>query len=291
MVLRFIPPMEPALVDEPPEGDGWIHEIKYDGFRTQLILQNGGAHAFTRRGHDWTGRYQPIVDEAANLPAGTAIIDGEMIVQDERGRSDFPAFADAMRHRPQDLVFMAFDLLHLDGRDLRLLSTMERREALKALLSGLSHDSRIRFSESVTGGGPAFFSAADRMGLEGIVSKRAAARYRSGPARNWLKTKAVADEEFIVVGTEAGDGGPPFALLAREDERGLHYAGSAFVTLGGDDRETFWANVEQLRRRRPALTMPKRAKTTWVEPRMRVQARYLKGSDKLRHARLTGLVT
>ncbi len=283
--------MEPALVDQPPEGDGWIHEIKHDGFRTQLVVQNGGASAFTRRGHDWTERYRPIVEEAATLPVTTAILDGEMVVLDEQGRSDFPAFADAMRTRPADLVFMAFDLLHIDGRDLRQLGTLDRREQLQALLEAHDRTPRIRFSAHVAGQGQAVFEAADRMGLEGIVSKRATARYRSGPARSWLKTKALADEQFIVIGTEPGDRGPPFALLAREDDEGLHYAGSAFVTLGGDERETFWNEVERLRRKRPALAMPKRAKTTWIEPHLRVQARYLKGSDKLRHARLTGIAS
>jgi DNA ligase D-like protein (predicted ligase) len=282
--------MEPALVDEPPEGSGWIHEIKYDGFRTQLIIQNGGASAFTRRGHDWTDRYPHIVENAAALPVASAILDGEMIVQDEHGRSDFPAFADAMRNRPHELVFMAFDLLHLDSGDLRSAGTVERRAALAELMAEVDPEARLRLSESIAGNGRAVFEAADRMGLEGIVSKRATAPYRSGPTRSWQKTKALADEEFVVVGAEPGDGGPPFALLAREDEEGLHYAGSAFVTLGGDERETFWSEVERLRRKRPALAMPKRAKTTWIEPRMRVQARYLKGSDKLRHARLTGLV-
>jgi bifunctional non-homologous end joining protein LigD len=283
--------MEPALVDQPPEGDGWIHEIKHDGFRTQLIIQNNGASAFTRRGHNWTDRYRPIVEESVALSVMTAILDGEMVVLDKQGRSDFPAFADAMRTRPADLVFMAFDLLHIDGRDLRQLGTLDRREQLQALLEDTDRTPRIRFSAHVIGQGHAVFDAADRMGLEGIVSKRATARYRSGPARNWLKTKALVDEQLIVIGTEPGDRGPPFALLAREDEGGLHYAGSAFVTLGGDERKMFWNEVERLRRKRPALAMPKRPKTTWIEPCLRVQARFLRGSDKLRHARLTGIVS
>jgi bifunctional non-homologous end joining protein LigD len=282
--------MEPALVDQPPEGDGWIHEIKYDGFRTQLIIQNGGASAFTRRGHNWTDRYRLIVDEAAKLPVESAILDGEMVVLDEQGRSDFPAFADTMRNRPGELVFVAFDLLHLDGRDLRQLGTLERRHTLQSRLEDADPAGRIRFSTHIIGQGQAVFEAADRMGLEGIVSKRATAKYRSGPARNWQKTKSLADEQFVVIGTEYADRGPAFALLAREDKEGLHYAGSAFVTLGGEERETFWNEVERLRRKRPALSMPKRPKTTWIEPQLRVQARYLKGSDKLRHARLTGII-
>jgi bifunctional non-homologous end joining protein LigD len=290
MTLRFIPPMEPALVDEPPEGAGWIHEIKHDGFRTQLIVEAGAGRAYTRRGHDWTERYAPIVESAIAQLGADAILDGEMIVQDEQGRSDFPAFADAMRNRPGDLVYVAFDLMHFDGRDMRSLPLVDRRAALQELLSPCAADCRIRFSEGIEGDGKAVFEAADAMGLEGIVSKRATSRYRSGPTRNWQKTKALAREEFVVVGTEPGDKGPPFALLARETEEGLQYAGSAFVTLGGDERETFWSEVERLRARRPSVSMPRRPRTTWIEPHLRVNAAYLKGSDKLRHARLTGLV-
>jgi bifunctional non-homologous end joining protein LigD len=119
--LPFIKPMMPMLVANPPQGEGWTHEIKYDGYRTELIIDDGQARAFTRNGHDWTKRYRSIVEVAAALPVGDAIIDGEMVVQDESGVSDFQALRGAIGGEPHRLIFFAFDLLHLE------VSTPEQR--------------------------------------------------------------------------------------------------------------------------------------------------------------------
>src|SRR5688572_24616393 len=116
--LGFIRPLRPTLVYEPPSGEGWIHEIKHDGHRTILVVEDGAARAFTRNGHDWTDRYSRVVTCAAGLPCRSAILDGEVIVQDENGRSDFSALRRAMKREPHRLVFFAFDLLLLDGKDL-----------------------------------------------------------------------------------------------------------------------------------------------------------------------------
>lgn len=124
--LRFIPPLSPTLTDVPPEGAGWIHEIKYNGYRTQLIIENGEARAFTRRGFDWTDRYQPIIEDALRLPCQTAIIDGELIIQDAQGRSDFHSLRAAIDSDPQRLVLMAFELLHLDGFEARFYDLVRR---------------------------------------------------------------------------------------------------------------------------------------------------------------------
>jgi bifunctional non-homologous end joining protein LigD len=115
----FIPPMMPTLVDEPPEGDCWLHEIKYDGYRTIVAVDGENTKAFTRNGHDWSAKYAPIVEEAASLKCRTAILDGEMVVQDENGVSDFAELRSAIRWSPQRLILYAFDLLMIDGMDLR----------------------------------------------------------------------------------------------------------------------------------------------------------------------------
>jgi bifunctional non-homologous end joining protein LigD len=120
-VPAFVPPMLPTLVDAPPEGAEWLHELKYDGFRTQIALGAGGERAFSRAGHDWTAKYRPLVEAAASLGASEALIDGEVIVQDAAGRPDFAGLQAAIARTPERLVFMAFDLLSLDGRDLRAL--------------------------------------------------------------------------------------------------------------------------------------------------------------------------
>ena len=129
--LDFIPPQLPSLTDQPPEGAHWIHEVKHDGYRTMLLIERGTARAYTRNGHDWSDRYPGIIMAARKLPCRAAILDGEVIVQDGRGVSDFEALQSALRSKTTQLIFYAFDLLHLDGKDLREKPLLERRAKLK----------------------------------------------------------------------------------------------------------------------------------------------------------------
>lgn len=276
--LRFIPTMQPQLVDTAPPGAGWLHEIKYDGYRTQLHVDNGNVKAFSRNGHDWTGKYPHIVADARAIPARQAIIDGEVCVQDDRGVTDFGLLPGAIKARNHELIFFAFDLLHLDGQDLRAAPIEERRAKLRLLVSQVP-GSRIVMSEEYDGEGAGFFDLADRMGLEGIVSKRKGSRYSSGSTQAWLKTKCWHTETFEVIGVEKDRDGVPVALLAD----GTGYRGTAFIGLPGGLRSAFWKFVEG--REAPAspiIGLRKRA--TWSQPGMKAQVRYLKGSDKLRHA-------
>jgi ATP-dependent DNA ligase len=126
--LGFVEPMQAALATEAPDGDGWIHELKYDGYRTQIILDWSARYAFTRRGFDWSELYEDLLEEARYLDCTSAVLDGEVIVQDQNGLPDFHRLQKELRgRRPQGLVFMAFDLLHLDGRDLRDERLEDRR--------------------------------------------------------------------------------------------------------------------------------------------------------------------
>jgi ATP-dependent DNA ligase len=149
------------------------------------------------------------------LSCSTAVIDGEVIVQDECGVSDFPALRRAMAREPHRLGFFAFDILHLNGADLRAQPLVERRALLRDLLGANDPTCSIQFSEAFAGKWAAIFALADRMGLEGVVSKRADSKYRSGSSKAWLKTKCMTEGEFFVIGTERNPGGPPFALVAR----------------------------------------------------------------------------
>ena len=133
--LAFIPPLAPTLVDEPPAGDNWIHEIKHDGFRTLLLVERGRARAFSRRGLDWTARYPRIVAAAEVLPCVSAIIDGEAVVQDEVGRSNLAAFHSSLDAEPHKVLLFAFDLLHLDGKDVRREPLEERWACLRRLIA------------------------------------------------------------------------------------------------------------------------------------------------------------
>ena len=280
--------MCPSLASEPPEGTGWIHEIKHDGYRTQLVIENQQVRAFSRNGHDWTDRYPAAVMAARELPCESAIIDGEMIVQDQEGRSDFDAFCSALAHRSDDIVFMAFDLLHLNGMDIRSEPLEGRRAQLHDLIGNHDPHCRLQFSDGVAGSGADFFRAVDALGLEGMVSKRKSSRYRSGRTSAWLKVKTFTEDEFVVIGVEKGSGGPSCALLAREGPDGLTYAGSAFVTLSDADRERFWREVERLGRDRPVVEVRSKS-AAWLNAEMHVRARFLRGEGKLRHASLIGL--
>lgn len=280
--LGFIPTMQPTLVADPPAGEGWLHEIKYDGYRTELVIDAGGVRAFTRNGFDWTAKYAPVVTAAGKLRCRSAIIDGEIIIQDDEGRSDFGGLRSAIHGTPERLVYYAFDLLHLDGEDMRKRPLIERRAMLRDLV-GADPGSPIQFSEHVIGNGAALFDGVEAMGLEGIVSKQVNSRYRSGPTTAWLKIKCFADGAFYIVGVERGTG-PTMILLAREAGATLEYAGGAMLTLSEPERERFWAEAATHQTDRPAVKLDKRKKVQWLRPEMRARVRFLKGGDKLRHA-------
>jgi bifunctional non-homologous end joining protein LigD len=284
----FIAPMLPTMAAEPPTGDQWQHEIKYDGYRTLIRIWRE-ERAFTRNGHDWSDTYRSILRAARSLKCISAAIDGEVIVQDAQGRSDFPALRSSMSSHPERLIFYAFDLLELDGRDLRALPLIDRRDHLRDLIGSHNPHACIQFSDHVIGSGDALFASANAMGLEGIVSKKVRSKYRSGKTTSWLKIKCFAEGEFVVIGIDRTET-IPVVLLARETEDGLEYAGGAMITLAGKDREAFVDAVGRLKQDRAPIRMVKRPGARWMRPEVRVRVKYLKGSDKLRHASLLGLV-
>jgi ATP-dependent DNA ligase len=218
------------------------------------------------------------------------VIDGEALVQDEHGRSDLTALQNAIVSEPHRIVFFAFDLLHVDGQDLTASPLEERKARLLELVGVASPYGAIQVSEAIGGDGTAVYAAAEQMGLEGTVSKRAGSRYKSGRSSAWLKTKCMTEGEFVVVGMEPNPGGAPFALLAREEAGGLIYAGSAFVTLPQPLRDEFWSRTEAIKI--PKAVVPElrkgARKASFVRPELRVRARHLRGDGMLRHASLTG---
>lgn len=285
--LRYIQPMKPRLlVDTAPSGDSWLHEVKFDGYRTQLHIEAGNAKAFSSSGANWTSKYPQIVAAAAQLRCTSAILDGEVYLPDARGAADFSGLPAAIRWRPQDLIFVAFDLLHLDGEDIRGRPIESRRAMLADLLqSAPAHP--IAFSAELEADGPDAFAAIDAMGLEGIVSKKRGSRYKSGDADTWLKTKTFTEGEFEVIGADLSPTGAPVAILARRDEHGLHYVGDAFITLKAADREDFWAYVEANTVETP--TLPLKRSGTWLRPGLAATVRHLRGEGMLRHGTLKGL--
>ena len=288
--LRFIEPQLASPVDQPPEGKHWIYELKHDGYRCQVLLERGQARVLTRNGHDWSERYPSIVRTAANLRCQSAIIDGEAVVQDENGASDFDALSSAMRWRPHSIILYAFDLMHLNGNDLRQEALLERRAILKALLGG-DEESRIQFSEAFDGNGATFFKVCAQHGLEGIVSKLALAQYRSGRTKTWLKTKCFTESTFVVIGTDRDrKTGALRVLLAHNDDAGLNYAGAAFIALAGEERAQFIAELERLTASWAAFKSSRLADVKWCQPKLTVRVKHLAGSKTLRHATVKELL-
>src|SRR5688572_501777 len=189
----FVPPLLPTLVESPPAGEGWLHEIKHAGYRTQLVIDRRKARAFSRNGHDWTEKYPRVANDAAKIRGRSAVVDGEVIVQDEHGRSDLDALYRVMAEEPHRIVFFAFDLLHLDGKDLCPRPLSERKAMLADLIGDANPFGAVHVSEHFEGDGTTLFAAAERMQLEGIVSKRAGSRYKSGRSSFWQKTKCMTE--------------------------------------------------------------------------------------------------
>lgn len=193
----FVPPALATLRTEPPADSQWLHEVKFDGYRLQAHIREGKVSLFTRSGLDWTHRFNRALSAAlAALPVKAAVIDGEVIIEAD-GLPSFPALQEALSGGSnRAYVLYAFDLLHLDGRDLRSLPLTDRRAALAGIMPtpGL-----LRYSEHFDDGA-ALLQRVCAIGLEGIISKRRDAPYRSGRGRDWLKVKCSLRQEFIIVG-------------------------------------------------------------------------------------------
>ena len=287
--LGFIPPQLPTLTHQPPEGGGWIHEVKHDGFRTILVIERGTVRAFTRNGHDWSERYPGIVAAAKGLRCRSAILDGEIIVQDARGASDFEALQAALRRRAAPLIFYAFDLLHHDGRDCLNDSLLQRRDRLKKLIEP-DPQSVLQFSEEFDGDGKALFKACAKHQLEGIVSKLATAPYRSGRSKTWLKTKCFTESELVLLGIDRDrKTGAARALLASLERGSLRYAGPAFIALQREDREVFEAKLEELANDQPIFSWLRNRPARWVKPALNVKVKHLACRGLLRHATVRGI--
>lgn len=196
----FVPPMLASLMARPPEGARWIHEIKYDGYRLQPRIETGEVRLLTRSGLDWTDRFGPdIIASLKRLPAKTALLDGELVVETRAGSSDFPALqADLSAGETSRFLLYLFDLIYLDGYDLRAVPLVERKSVLERLLSKAAPN--LRFSQHLAESGDMVLRHACRLSLEGIVSKVLDSPYKSGRGRNWVKSKCSARQEFVIGG-------------------------------------------------------------------------------------------
>ena len=292
--LAFIKPCLAEAAGDPPSGDNWVHEIKFDGYRVQAHVNNSKVTLFTRNALDCTGKFGLVVGELQKLGAGSAIIDGEAVVQNEAGVADFDALRrEFERGRNARIVLMAFDLLHLDGEDVRRRPLLERKALLRDLLGRPSKSSLVRFSDHMAGDGADVFANACKMGLEGIVSKRIDRPYRSGRSADWLKAKCVVANPFVVIGFVRLKGTSEAIgslVLGYYAGRTLYYAGRVGTGFSQSDAGAIWEALQTLQTDAPPLhkrlTTEQRAGVVWVKPVLVAQVAYRNWSPEgiVRHA-------
>ncbi len=296
----FVEPSLATLADKAPDGANWIHEIKFDGYRIQARLADGKVKLLTRRGLDWTKKFPTVAQAVGNLPAQAALIDGELVAEGADGISSFSLLQEDLKNGRHDrMAFYVFDLMHLDGEDFKLRPLRARKEALARLMAKAPKRGPLRLSKSLTEPGPVLLKHACKMGLEGIVSKRADAAYHSGRGHDWIKTKCSDRQELVVAGfaPSSVDAHAVGALVLGYFERGkLRYAGR---TGTGFTRET----ARELYRKLKALTLakspleavPKEERgvrgPVWVEPKLVAEVDFhgWTHGDRVRQASFQGL--
>jgi len=271
----------------------WLHEIKLDGYRTMAFVENGKARLVTRSGLDWTRRYGDLPHAFEQLGCETAVIDGEIVVLDEKGISSFAALQDALASKiSNSLIFYAFDLLYLDGWDLTKVALEQRKAMLSQLLAGhLTGRSAIQYSDHIAGDATELHERASEIGLEGIVSKRADAPYVSGRTDTWQKIKALHVEDFPIAGYTRSPAGGLGALAVAEWVDGeLHYRGKVGTGFDADELYSLMERLEALEEGgEPLEGGPKEIR--WVRPVLTVRLHYANRTTdgRLRHAVYKGL--
>jgi bifunctional non-homologous end joining protein LigD len=287
----------PTARQEPPKGDQWLNEIKLDGYRLLIWIADGKARIRTRNDQDWTDRLPAVAAEATKLGVQTALLDGELVAMWSDGTSSFPDLQAALSAgRDQVLFFYVFDLLHLDGWDLRPSHLIDRKAVLASLAKW---EGQFRYSEHIQGTAAAVLRNACRMNLEGIICKRADAPYRPGRSRDWLKVKCQGREELVILGwTPPGGSRRGFGALhvGYYDPAGrLHYAGG--VGTGYSERElaTIRERLDALASDPPAGLLvagdPLDPAIHWVRPELVAEVQFTawSGAGRVRHPVFLGL--
>ena len=276
----FVPLSLATFYDTPPSGPNWIHEIKFDGYRLEARLDHGKVRLLTRKQQDWTRRFPSVAAAVAALPAQTALLDGEVVVEDEHGISNFSLLQTDLREGRDRFVYYVFDLLYLDGRDLTVAPLSERKAALAQVLAIAGKTGAIRYTEYFDEGGPLILKKACEMGLEGVISKRSNAPYRSGRTDNFIKTKCHGRQEFVVVGYTPAASLPKAigALTVAVHENGeLRYAGRVGTGYTQKLARELYRRLEPLRAEQRPVELPadeRRRDVIWVKPELVVEAEF-----------------
>jgi bifunctional non-homologous end joining protein LigD len=287
----FVPLCHPTLRTKLPEGGDWLYEAKLDGYRAQLHRHDGKAVAYTRNGLDWTDAFAPLCAALAEVPARSMVLDGEVVVPGADGVPDFGAVRGAIASAPERLAYYAFDLLHLDGFDLRGARLDERRRVLAQLVAG-KPGGRILMSETIDSSAAELLRSACAMGLEGVVAKRASAPYRGERSENWIKVRCMKSERLAVIGYVPASGNSIAALrLGRCQGNELIYVGKAGTGFTERSAQSVRERLQPLIRRTPPVPKLRKRDTVWVEPKLtaKIEFRGMTEDGMLRHPSFKGL--
>jgi bifunctional non-homologous end joining protein LigD len=298
LLPAFIEPSLASLCARPPSGPKWVHEIKYDGYRTQARIDGGKVQLLTRKGLDWSKRFERIATALKALPLASAWLDGEIVVEDAGGISSFSALqADLSAGRQDRLIFHVFDLLYCEGFDLTKATLIDRKALLQQILALLPQGA-IRFSEHLQEDGERMLEHSCRLGLEGIISKRADLPYRAGRGDHWLKSKCMLRQEFVIVGyvpsTAAASAVGALALGYYEGGK-LVYAGRVGTGFSAKVARALREEIEKINAKKPAFAnaLPAGAEkgVRWAEPQLvaDVEFRGLTEERLVRQAAYKGL--
>ena len=295
----FLEPCLASLAASPPSGSQWVHEVKFDGYRLQARIDGEDVKLLTRSGLDWTKRFSTIADAVRKLAVGSAQIDGEVVVEDGSGIPSFNALvADLKDGRQERFRYYLFDLLYLNGVSLQGASFADRKQALANVFGSAETSAHIALSEHFMIDGPKFFEHVSRLGLEGMISKRLDAPYRAGRSKDWLKTKCVQSQEFVIVGyvpATTARRAIGSLVLGYYDKGKLVHAGRVGTGFSQAAAEALFATLEAIRVTTDSgvrnLTKDAAKGVRWVEPKLIAEVEYRGWSadDLLRHSSFRGL--
>ena len=295
---EFVSPQLATLVDKPPLGDQWFHELKFDGYRLLCHLNRGQIRFWTRNQKDWTAKFQPLGKAVKALKLGSAILDGEVVALDASGRASFQRLQHTLhRSAGAGLFFHIFDVIYLEGFNLTRCALRDRKRVLAELFERVDESSPLRFSDHFEGNGAQFFEEACKHGIEGIVSKLADSAYESTRNRNWQKIKCLKRQEFVIAGYTLSDKGLPFSslVLGVYDKGKLIYAGRAGTGFSNQMRVDLKKMLDRLgRNTRPFEQIPSDPglrRAVWAEPKLVGEVVFTEWTDEgiIRHPSFQGL--
>jgi bifunctional non-homologous end joining protein LigD len=281
-----------TLKDAPPEGNEWIHEIKFDGYRTLAIKIGDKVSMVTRNGNDWTATYKQLADDLKKLPFKNIVVDGEICIIDESGVTNFNKLQNSVGRNSykkdvRGLIFYAFDLLYLDEIDYRQIPLIERKKKLKSIFKKFSKN--YLYSEHFqVAAGAKVIEEFCKLKLEGVISKRKDSIYRAGRNGDWIKAKCQRSDEFVVIGYLPGKSHPFGALLLGEyQNKTLKYVGKVGTGFSNVMKKDFIKTAKVLTTLRPAIKeIPKELKEAiWIRPKIIAEVNFLERSEQgFRHS-------